>query len=193
MCNLPIHGERAVWARIHAPTMCIPCVQHEHGRLEDHSPAHVRSVCRLGRQIEPRTHKRTNPRRSWARDAAHHPPASRRRALDDVSDRRARAALAGHALSPTAVAHAESRMAGSATIGRGVEDGRRVDGRLTWSGCQLPAVRTARPAEVSGRARRIVKIYYLPETHVPLELERLMRSNSDLDEDMETVREHVFM
>ena len=56
-----------------------------------------------------------------------------------------------------------------------------VDGRLTWSGYQLPAVRAARPAEVSGRVRLIGKIYYRPETHVPLELERLVRSNLDLD------------
>ena len=173
--------------------MCNPCVHHEHGRLEDHSPAHVRSACRPGRQIASRTYMRMNPRRSRARGAAHHPPASRRQALDDVSDRRARAALAGHALSPTAVSHAESRMAGSATVGRWVEDGRRVDGRPTWSGCQLPAVRAARPAKVSGPARRIVKIYYRPEAHVPLELERLMRSNSDLRGRMETVREHVPM
>ena len=68
-----------------------------------------------------------------------------------------------------------------------------VDGRLTWSGYQLPAVRAARPAEVSGRVRLIGKIYYLPETHVPLELERLTRLISDLDRDMETVREHVPM
>ena len=68
-----------------------------------------------------------------------------------------------------------------------------VDGRLTWSGYQLPAVRAARPAKVSGLARRIRKIYYLPETHVPLELERLARSKPDLDGDMETVRECVFM
>ena len=160
MCNLLIRAERAVRARIHAPTMCNPCVQHDHGRLADHSRAHVRSACRPGRQIEPRTHMRTNPRRSSARGAAQHTPASRRRALDEVSDRRARAALAGHALSPTAVAHAESRMEGSAAVGRGVEDGRRVEGRPTWSGCQLPAVRAARPAEVSGRVRSIGKIYY---------------------------------
>ena len=64
-----------------------------------------------------------------------------------------------------------------------------VDGRLTWSGYQLPAVRAARPAEVSGRARRIRKIYYLPETHVPLELERLARLTSDLKGVLETARE----
>ena len=55
------------------------------------------------------------------------------------------------------------------------------------------AVPAARPAEVSGQTRRIDKIYYLPETHVPLELERLARSKPDLDGDMETVRERVFM
>ena len=68
-----------------------------------------------------------------------------------------------------------------------------VDGRLTWSGYQLPAVRAARPAKVFGRARLIGKIYYRPEAHVPLELERLVRSNSDLRGHMETVREHVPM
>ena len=83
-------------------------------------------------------------------------------------------------------------MAGSATVGRWVEDGRRVDGRSTWSGCQLPAVHTARPSKVSGRARRIVKIYYRRCTPVPANLQRLARLISDLDEDMETVREHVF-
>ena len=57
----------------------------------------------------------------------------------------------------------------------------------------------ARPAEVSGQTRRIDKIYYLPKTHVPLELESalpkgsLARSKPDLDGDMETVRERVFM
>ena len=64
-----------------------------------------------------------------------------------------------------------------------------VDGRLTWSGYQLPAVRAARPAKVFGRARLIGKIYYLPETHVPLELERLVRLTSDLKGVLETARE----
>ena len=172
--------------------MRIPCVQHERGRLTDHSRAHVCSACRPDRQIASRSHMRMNPRRSWARGAAQHAPASRRRALGDAADCRARAALASHRRSPTAVAHAESRIAGSATVGRWVEDGRRVDGRSTWSGCQLPAVHTARPSKVSGRARRIVKIYYRRCTPVPANLQRLARLISDLDEDMETVREHVF-
>ena len=51
------------------------------------------------------------------------------------------------------------------------------------------AVRTARPAKVSGPAHRIRKIYYLPETHVPLELERLARLTSDLKGVLETARE----
>ena len=171
--------------------MCNPCVHHEHGRLEDHSPAHVRSACRPGRQIASRTHMRTNPRRSSARGAAQHTPASRRRALDGTADRRARAALASFRRSPTAVAHAESRMAGSATVGRGVEDGRRVDGRPTWSGCQLPAVRAARPAKVSGRARWIRKIYYRRCTSVPAIPQRLARLTSDLRGYLETVREQT--
>ena len=55
----------------------------------------------------------------------------------------------------------------------------------TWSGCQLPAVHTARPAKVSGRARRIVKIYYRRCTPVPANLhfcllQRLARLISDL-------------
>ena len=193
MCNLPIRAERAVRARIHAPTMCIPCVQREHGQLADHSPAHVRSACWPGQQIVPRTHMRTNPRRSAARGAAHHPPASRRRALDDASVRRARVALAGHALPPTAVAHAESRMAGSAAVGRWVEEWWMVDERLTWSGYQLPAVRAARPAKVSARARLIWKIYYRRCTPVPAIPQRLARLTSDLRGRMETVREHAPM
>ena len=170
-----------------------PCVHHERGRLADHSRAYVCSACRPGRQIASRSHMRMNPRRSWARGAAQHAPASRRRALGDAADCRARAALASHRRSPTAVAHAESRMAGSATVGRWVEDGRRVDGRPTWSGCQLPAVRTARPAKVSGPARQIVKIYYRRCTSVPAILQRLARLISDLRGHMETVREHVPM
>ena len=51
------------------------------------------------------------------------------------------------------------------------------------------AVRTARPAKVSGPARWIRKIYYLPETHVLLELERLARLTSDLKGVLETARE----
>ena len=168
-----------------------PCVHHERGRLEDHSRAHVCSACRPGLQIASRTYMRMNPRRSRARGAAHHPPASRRRALDDASVRRARVALAGHALPPTAVAHAESRMAGSAAVGRWVEDGRRVDGRSTWSGCQLPAVHTARPAKVFSRARLIGKIYYRRCTSVPAILQRLARLISDLRGRTETTREHA--
>ena len=83
-------------------------------------------------------------------------------------------------------------MAGSAAVGWGVEDGRRVDGRPTWSGCQLPAVRTARPAKdgkVSGPARQIVKIYYRRCTSVPAILQRLARLTSDLKGVLETARE----
>ena len=47
------------------------------------------------------------------------------------------------------------------------------------------------PAWRAGSGR--FTISYLPETHVPLELERLARLISDLDGDMETVRERVFM
>ena len=68
-----------------------------------------------------------------------------------------------------------------------------VDGRLTWSGYPLPAVRAARPAKVFGPARQIVKIYYRRCTSVPAILQRLARLISDLDGDMETVREHVPM
>jgi hypothetical protein len=68
-----------------------------------------------------------------------------------------------------------------------------VDGRLTWSGYQLPAVRAARPAKVFGRARRIVKIYYERCALIPAILERLARLISDLRGHMETVREHVPM
>ena len=66
-----------------------------------------------------------------------------------------------------------------------------VDGRLTWSGYQLPAVRAARPAKVFGRARWIRKIYYRPETCVPAvrECKRVIRPR--LRGDMETAREHV--
>ena len=84
-------------------------------------------------------------------------------------------------------------MAWSEVGGKWVKDAKRVDSRPTWSGWPLVAVPAARPAEVSGQTRRIDKIYYLPETHVPLELERLARSKPDLDGDMETVRERVFM
>ena len=70
-----------------------------------------------------------------------------------------------------------------------------VDGRLTWSGYQLPAVRAARPAKVFGRARlignMIGKIYYRRCTSVPAILQRLARSTSDLRRDMATVRVHV--
>ena len=58
-----------------------------------------------------------------------------------------------------------------------------VDGRLTWSGYQLPAVRAARPAKVSGRARWIRKIYYRRCTLVPAILQRLVRLISDLNGD----------
>ena len=68
-----------------------------------------------------------------------------------------------------------------------------VDGRLTWSGYQLPAVRAARPAKVFGRARLIGKIYYRRCTSVPANLQRLARLISDLRGHMETVREHVPM
>ena len=55
------------------------------------------------------------------------------------------------------------------------------------------AVPAARPAEVSGRAPRIDKICYVRFAPVPAILQRLARSTPDLDEDMETVRERVFM
>ena len=68
-----------------------------------------------------------------------------------------------------------------------------VDGRLTWSGYQLPAVRADRPAKVSGRARWIGKIYYRRCTPVPAIPQRLARLTSDLRRRMETVREHTPM
>ena len=64
-----------------------------------------------------------------------------------------------------------------------------VDGRLTWSGYQLPAVRAARPAKVFGRARLIGKIYYRRCTSVPAIPQRLARLTSDLKRVLETARE----
>ena len=56
-------------------------------------------------------------------------------------------------------------------------------GRRTYSARHL--------VELVGSTRQSAQIYYELWTEVPLTLERFTRFTSDLDGDMETVREHV--
>ena len=87
------------------------------------------------------------------------------------------------------MARGEIDMAWSEVGGKWVKDAKRVDSRPTWSGWPLVAVPAARPAEVSGRRRRIDKICYVRFAPVPAIFERVTRSIPDLDGVIETVRE----
>ena len=91
------------------------------------------------------------------------------------------------------MARGEIDMAWSEVGGKWVKDAKRVDSRPTWSGWPLVAVPAARPAEVSGRAPRIDKIYYERFALIPAILQRLARLISDLRGRMETVRERAPM
>ena len=85
-------------------------------------------------------------------------PASSRRCRPPLSSRKLRGSQVRCRGSPSAVARGEIDMAWSEVGGKWVKDAKRVDSRPTWSGWPLVAVPAARPAEVSGRRRRIDKI-----------------------------------